>query len=65
MSGAKQYEDAQRRNGVDAVHLACRQLREHWENVSITVHRTDGEGCTQSYELEFDPDEEDDDDKTA
>jgi hypothetical protein len=63
MSGAKQYEDAQRRNGIDAVHLAMRTLREHWENVSITCHRTDGEGCVQSYELEFDPDEDDEEEK--
>ena len=59
MSSAKAYEDAQRKNGIDAVHLAMRQLREHWGTISIACHRTDGEGNTQSYELEFEPDDDD------
>lgn len=62
MSDAKAYEDSTRRNAVDAVHRAMRQLREHgWESIVITCHRTDTEGCTQSYELEFEPDDDDED----
>lgn len=64
MSGAKNYEDSTRRQAIDAVHVAMRQLREHgWSSVSIDCHRVDAEGCTQSYELDFDEDDDDDDDK--
>lgn len=63
MSGVKGYEDATRRNGVDAVHIAMRTLREHWDSVEIDVTRVDGEGNVQSYALHFDPDEEDEDDE--
>jgi hypothetical protein len=63
MSGAKTYEDSVRRNGVDAVHLAMRQLREHWDAVTITVNRTDAEGNDQAYELDHTPEEDDEDKK--
>lgn len=58
MSRTQQYEDATRRNGVDAVQLAMRTLREHWDTVTIGVNRVDGEGNTHSYELEYEPDDD-------
>lgn len=66
MSGPKQYEDAQRRNAIEAVHIAMRQLREHgWDVITITCNRVDGEGNNMAYELEYEPDEDDEEGEKA
>ena len=61
MTSPTQFHNSQRANGVNAVHAALRQLREHWDSVEISVYATDEHGNIARYELESESNDDEDD----
>lgn len=53
-------EKDNRQAATEAAHRCMAQLKEHWQNVTITCMSIDHSGCTSTVELEW-GDEKDED----